>query len=88
MRVIIPVLAAGLGLIGLSGCIAADPYRTGSHSSGPTTTTTTTVVRDGYGNPLSTAETVRDANGNPVSATSTGTYQTAPGYSPQPYRNY
>ncbi|HLZ67769.1 MAG TPA: hypothetical protein VKQ29_16195 [Aliidongia sp.] len=88
MRVIIPFMAAGLGLIGLTGCIASDPYRTGAYGSGPTTTTTTTVVRDGYGNPLSTGETVRDANGNPVSTTSTGAYQTAPGYPLQPYRRY
>ena len=90
MRVIIPIMAAGLGLVGLSGCVDADPYRTGSYGARPTTTTTTTtVVRDGYGNPLSSTETVRDANGNPVSTTSTGAYQTAPGYPPQqPYHRY
>jgi len=79
MRVIIPAMAAGLGLVGLSGCIDADPYHASSHRPSPTTTTTT-VVRDGYGNPLSTVETVRDANGNPVNSTSGGTYQYVPGH--------
>jgi hypothetical protein len=95
MREIIPVFAAGLCLLGLSGCVDTDPYRATSYRPAPTTTTTTTVVRDGYGNPLSTAETVRDANGNPVNSTSTGTYQNVPGYyqnvpgyPPQPYRRY
>ena len=86
MRVLIPVLAAGLGLVGLSGCVEGDPYRTSSYHPGPTTTTTT-VVRDGYGHPLSTAETVRDANGNPVNSyqNAPGYYQNGPGYAPQAY---
>jgi hypothetical protein len=93
MRAFIPIMAAGLGVVGLSGCIDTNPYRASSYRPGPTTTTTTTVVRDAYGNPLSTAETVRDANGNPVNSASAGTYQNvpvyyqnAPGYSPQLYR--
>jgi hypothetical protein len=92
MRVIIPVMAAGLGL--LAGCIDADPYRSSAYRPGPTTTTTT-VVRDAYGNPLSTAETVRDVNGNAVNSTSVGVYQNVPGYyqnvpvyPPQSYRRY
>jgi hypothetical protein len=101
MRVIIPVMALGLGLVGLSGC--ADPYSADTYNASayrntafrPTTTTTTTFVRDANGNPLSTAETVRDANGNPVNFVAPGTYQSGPGYyqyvpgtSPQPYRHY
>jgi hypothetical protein len=95
MRVTIPVMAAGFGLVGLAGCVGADTYPTNAYRPGPTTTTTTTVVRDGYGNPISTAEAVRDANGNPVSATAPGTYQyapgyyqNAPGYPPPSYRRY
>jgi hypothetical protein len=96
MRAVIPALALGLGLVGLSGCVdGSDPYSATGYRTGPTTTTTTTVVRDGYGNPLSTAETVRDANGNAVGSSSPGVYQSGPvyyqntpGYSPGPYRRY
>ena len=92
MYAIIPVMAAGLGLVALSGCEAPGPYNTSSYSPTPTTTTTT-VVRDGYGNPISTTQAVRDVNGNPVASTSAGAYQyvpghyqTVPGYGPQVYQ--
>src|SRR5689334_17922267 len=95
MRAAVPVIAAGLVLVGLTGCVEPDPYRASSYRPAPTTTTTTTVVRDAYGNPLSTAETVRDGNGNTMSAASPGVirntpgyYQNVPGYSPQPYPRY
>ena len=94
MRAIITTMAAGLALVGLSGCIDAGPYPATSYNPGPTTTTTS-VVRDAYGNPLSTTQTVRDANGNPVGSSLAGTYpgmpgyyQNVPGYSPQPYPRY
>jgi hypothetical protein len=80
MRALIPVVAAGFCLVGLSGCVDYGPYRTSSSAPAPTTTTTTTVVRDANGNPLSTTEAVRDANGNPVNY--------APGYSAPTYRRY
>ena len=67
MRSFIPVMAAGLCLVGLSGCMEySDPYHSNLSRTGPTTTTTTTVVRDANGNALSTTEAVRDANGYPV----------------------
>ena len=78
MRAFIPVMAAGLCLVGLAGCMGySDQYRT---SSAPTTTTTTTVVRDGNGTPLSTTEAVRDVNGYPVGY--------GPGYPATVYRRY
>jgi hypothetical protein len=80
MRAFIPVMTAGLCLVGLSGCMDSDPYRTGWARTGPTTTTTTTVVRDANGNPLSTTEAVRDANGYPVGY--------GPGYPSAAYRRY
>jgi hypothetical protein len=80
MHVIIPIMAAGLCLVGLAGCMDSDPYRTSLSRAGPTTTTTTTVVRDVNGNPLSTTEAVRDANGYPVSY--------GPSYPPLTYRRY
>jgi len=94
MRAFIPVMAAGLGLVGLFGCVAPGPYNATAYSPTPTTTTTT-VVRDGYGNPISTTQAVRDANGNPVNPASVGTYQyvpghyqNVPGYGPQVYQSY
>jgi hypothetical protein len=67
MRLFIPVMAAGLCVVGLSGCMDySDPYRSNLSRTGPTTTTTTTVVRDVNGSALSTTEAVRDANGYPV----------------------
>jgi hypothetical protein len=66
MRSFIPVMATGLCLVGLSGCMEySDPYHSNLSRAGPTTTTTT-VVRDANGNALSTTEAVRDANGYPV----------------------
>ena len=95
MRVIIPVMAIGLSLVALSGCYSGDGYRDTAYRSGPTTTTTTTVVRDGNGNPLSSAQTVRDANGNTVGFAPPGIYQNGPPYyengpiyPAQPYRQY
>jgi hypothetical protein len=68
MRSFIPVLAVGLCLVGLSGCMDySDPYRPNLSRAGlATTTTTTTVVRDANGNAISTTQAVRDANGYPV----------------------
>ena len=96
MRAIILAIAAGLGVVGLPGCVPGDAYNTVAYTRpSPTTTTTTTtvVVRDGYGNPISTTEAVRDANGNPVASTSAGTYQyvpghyqNVPGYAAEPYQ--
>jgi hypothetical protein len=80
MRALIPVVAAGFCLVGLSACVDYATYRASSSPPAPTTTTTTTVVRDANGNPLSTTEAVRDANGNPVNY--------APGYSAPTYRRY
>ena len=94
MRATIAAMAAGLGLVGLSGCMDAGPYPATSYNPGPTTTTTT-VVRDAYGNPLSTTQAARDANGNPMASSLAGTYpgtpgyyQNVPGYPPQPYPRY
>jgi hypothetical protein len=79
MRSFIPVMAAGLCLVGLSGCMEySDPYRSNLSRTGPTTTTT--VVRDANGNALSTTEAVRDANGYPVNYGS--------GYPAPTYRRY
>jgi hypothetical protein len=81
MRSFIPVMAAGLCLVGLSGCVDySDPYRSNLSRAGPTTTTTTTVVRDANGSTLSTTEGVRDANGYPVNYGS--------GYPAPTYRRY
>jgi hypothetical protein len=81
MRSIIPVMAAGLCLVGLSGCVDySDPYRSNLSRAGPTTTTTTTVVRDANGSALSTTEAVRDANGYPVGY--------GPSYPASTYRRY
>jgi hypothetical protein len=80
MRSIIPVMAAGLGLVGLSGCVDySDPYPSNLSRAGPTTTTTT-VVRDANGSALSTTEAVRDANGYPVGY--------GPSYPAPTYRRY
>jgi hypothetical protein len=81
MRSIITVMAAGLCLVDLSGCMDySDQYRSNLSRAGPTTTTTTTVVRDANGNALSTTEAVRDANGYPVNYGS--------GYPAPTYRRY
>lgn len=81
MRSTICIMAAGLCLSGLSGCMDySDPYRSNLSRTGPTTTTTTTVVRDVNGNALSTTEAVRDANGYPVGY--------GPSYPAPTYRRY
>lgn len=74
MRAIFHIMIVGVGVVGVSGCVPAEPYSTGAYRPTPTTTTTV-VVRDGYGNPISTTEAVRDVNGNPVNSAGTGGYQ-------------
>jgi hypothetical protein len=86
MRASTSLATAALGLLVLIGCTDANSaYRR------PASSETTTVVRDAYGNPLSSSTTVRDANGNivtnpsaaPVYSGSTA-YPGAPAY---PSRN-
>jgi hypothetical protein len=78
MRATILAAAAGLGLLGLAGCVVP-PYGTAAYPV-PATTTTTTVVRDAYGNPISTTQASRDANGNPIAARAAAPLVYVPGH--------